>query len=164
VGEKGAVCRTAEEGRSGGGGLTESQMFGLLFVGMGLIAFAVLVVLRRRTILLHNHGVATDATVIDVKELKGEAGRFYRTDIDFTDADGQEIDARLRLAHQYRANDRISVVYDPANPKRVDLASAIRPKNPDAGPLALGKLGWTVVLLLVIPGAVLIVGSWGNPI
>lgn len=70
----------------------------------------------------------------------------------------------MRLARQYRADDRISVLYDPANTKRVELRSAIRLKNPDAGLLALGKLGWAIVLLLVIPGVVLIVGRWGDPI
>ena len=69
----------------------------------------------------------------------------------------------MRLARQYRADDRISVLYDPAT-KRVEHRSAIRPKNPDAGLLALGKLGWAIVLLLVIPGVVLIVGRWGDPI
>ena len=144
--------------------MTDSQIFGMLLTGMGLIAFAVLVLFRRRAILLQEHGVTTDAVVFAVKKLKGEAGTFYRTDVSFTDIDGEEVHRRMRLARQYRADDRISVLYDPANTKRVELRSAIRPKNPDAGLLALGKLGWAIVLLLVIPGVVLIVGRWGDPI
>ena len=144
--------------------MTDSQVFGMILIGMALIAFAVLVFFRRRAILLYKHGVTTEAVVLAVKKLKGEAGTSYRTDVRFTDIGGEEVHRRMRLARQYRADDRISVLYDPANTKRVELRSAIRPKNPDAGLLALGKLGWAIVLLLVIPGVVLIVGRWGDPI
>ncbi len=144
--------------------MTDSQVLGMLFFAMALIAFAALVVLRRRAIFLYKHGVTTEAVVLEVKKLKGEAGTSYRTDVRFTDIRGEEVHRTMRLAHQYRTDDRISVIYDPANPKRVDLPSANRPKNPDAGPLALGRLGWAVVLLLVIPGVVLMVGRWGDPI
>ena len=68
----------------------------------------------------------------------------------------------MRSAQEYRTNDRISVVYDPANPKRVDLRSAIHSSNPDAELFALGKLGSGIVLMLIIPGVVLIVGARGG--
>jgi hypothetical protein len=84
--------------------------------------------------------------------------------VSFTDKDGREIHGRMRLTRQYRTNDRMSVVYDPAHPKRIDVSSAIRPRNPEGGPFAVGKLGWALVLLLFIPGVVLILGRWGNPI
>jgi hypothetical protein len=108
--------------------------------------------------------VITDTVVLDGKKLKGEAGTFYRTEVGFTDKDGGEVHGRMRLTRQYRTDDRISVVYDPANPKRADLTLANRPNNPGAGPLAVGKLGWALVLLLFIPGVVLVLGKWGNPI
>ena len=55
--------------------MTDSQVFGMILIGMALIAFAVLVFFRRRAILLYKHGVTTEAVVLDVKKLKGEPAR-----------------------------------------------------------------------------------------
>lgn len=55
--------------------MTDSQVFGMILIGMALIAFAVLVFFRRRAILLYKHGVTTEAVVLDVKKLKGRPAR-----------------------------------------------------------------------------------------
>lgn len=134
---------------------TDGQVFGLILVGMGSVAFLVILEWRRRTFRMGKSGVPAVATVGNVKYRKGEAGSFYRAELSFVDKHDEVVKTKVSVGSAQPKGARINIIYDPDSPTRVMLASHVGRWNPDDGLLAFGGW-WTPVLILLVPGIVLI--------
>ena len=146
--------------------MRDGHLLGWLVLFTGVFLMAGFVFFRLRALRLYRDGVTTNAVVLAVKRTSGgEAGGiYYRTDVRFTDVNGVEILGRMTVAHQYRREERISVVYDPKRPKRLALEADREGARSDRGVLALGWFGWGFIGIFVVAGLILIFIGGGDPI
>ena len=142
---------------------TDGQLIGLMTLGIGVIAFLAVLEWRRRFLRLRRNGVTTVAEVISSDHRVGENSSWYRTRISLRDLEGEDVSAKLNLTRSHNAGDKLRVVYDPEKPTRVSLASSLDDWNPDGGLLAFGRR-WGLVLIFVIPGVLMLLIPFCDPI
>jgi hypothetical protein len=114
---------------------------------------------------LHRKGVTTEAEVLSSRKRSGGDGATeYRTELRYVDVNGHNVSVTKPLLNFHGRGEKITVVYDPGNPTRMELAEAVERSKPDGGLFALGRSRWIPVLLFVIPGVLMILFPFGDPI
>jgi len=107
--------------------------------------------------------VITEAEVLSTETRSGEAGTFYRTGFRYVDVDGADTYVTKSIGVRFAVGNRVTLVYDPENPGRVDLAEAVEGWSPGRGLFALGRR-WFLVLIFAVPGVLMILFPFGEPI
>ena len=85
----------------------------------------------------------------------------------FVDESGNNIETKLALTYPTSRGQEINILYDPRSPRKVvePLARGLSVAHrPEKGLLSLGCLGWTFVLGFLIPGLILMLVGFGDPI
>lgn len=142
--------------------LTVGQFLGLMLVLFAVVLFLGVVIWRFRTLRLYDRAVPGMAKVISVQRQSGEGGTSYASEITFTDLVGEKVySVAYTRKNVYSVGQNLRIVYDPEKSKRAVPQSS--KWNPDKGLLALGRQ-WPLVLIFLVPGVVLPLIRFGDPI